>query len=156
MKKTLCFVMLCALLLVMCGCAKEETPLPDCQALAEKILASQAFSPEMTALSEKKMIRALDLAQGEYAQAYMMLDASRVTAEAIVVVTAADSKQTEAVEAKLAAYRDSVLEQYRTYQVAEVPKLEAAEVMKNGRQCVLVIAGDQQAARSAADAAWGR
>ena len=86
----------------------------------------------------------------------MTLDASRVTAEAVIVVTAADQKKADAVAEKLEAYRASVLEQYRTYQVAEVPKLEAAGVMKHGKQCVLVIAADQQKARDAVNAVWGK
>ena len=152
-RKGLVWILL-ALLFTLSGCSGGESAPVPCLDLAEAILSGQSFSTDMTQLSEKKLIKALDLPAESFAEAVMLLDASHATAEAVVVVTAADKAQTSMIADRLTAYRDSVLEQYRTYQPAEVPKLEAAKVITRGLQCVLVIAGDQEAAKKVCEAKW--
>ena len=143
-----------ALAAALTGCTRgAQNPPADCAALGEAILQSQAFSPEMTVMSENRLYALLEMDEALAVDAFMALDASRTTAEAVVAVTAASGKEGD-VAALLAAYRDSLLSQYRDYQPAEVPKLEAAQVMTRGAQSVLIIAPDQDRARSDCKAKW--
>lgn len=148
-------LLLCALLLTSCGEQAKEIPLPGCEELAQQILQGQTFSEEMSALSETKLQGALDLTGDEYTDASMIMDVSRTTAEAIIVLTAKDEAQSKALQEKLESYRTDTLRQYQDYRPEEAPKLESAKVMVKGLQCVLVIAPDQAAAQTACDTAWG-
>lgn len=149
-------LLLCALLLTSCGEQAKEVPLPGCEELAQQILQGQAFSEEMSALSETKMQGALDLTGDEYTDAAMIMDVSRTTAEAIVVLTAADEAQVKTLQEKLESYRTDTLRQYQDYRPEEAPKLENAKVLTQGLQCVLVIAPDQEAAEKTCSTAWGK
>ena len=152
--KMLPLLLLAALLLSACGQKPADTPLPDCGELSGKILASQGFTEEMSALSESKLCKALDLTGEEYSQASMTMDVSRTTAEAIIVITAADADNAKVIAEKLESYRTDTLRQYQDYRPEEAPKLESAQVMTNGLQCVLVIGPDQAAAKQTCSQAW--
>lgn len=154
MKKTLALLAALVLCALMTGCAAPAAAPKDCAEVAQAVLASQTFPDTMTEQTDKRMLKVLGLEESQLAQGAMTLDASRVTAEAVIVLTAADQKQLPALEAALEGYRQSMLIQYRDYKPAEVPKLEAAKVCTQGLQCALVIASDQNAARQALDKAW--
>lgn len=154
--KMLPLLLLAALLLSACGQKAADTPLPDCGELSEKILSSQSFTEDMSPLSESKLCKALDLTGEEYSQASMTMDVSRTTAEAIIVITAVDAKNAAVIAEKLESYRIDTLRQYQDYRPEEAPKLENAQVMTSGLQCVLVIGSDQAAAKQTCNQAWGK
>lgn len=148
------FLALVLALALLAGCSAKEEPAPlDCAALAQSILDAQAFSPDMTAMSEAKLTALLGLSDGQVTDACMIMDASRATPEAVIVLTAARDKTGE-VSALLTAYRDALLAQYRDYQPQEAPKVEAAQVIARGAQLVLAVAPDQQAVQRACEDAW--
>lgn len=150
--------MLLLLCVVLAGCsapdaAKDAAP-KDCAEVSKAILASQTFPDTMTEQTGKRMNKVLGLEEGMIAQGVMTIDASRATAEAVIVLTAASKDTLPQVQQLLEMYRTSMLMQYRDYRPDEVPKLEAAKVETRGLQCVLVIAGDQAKAKTALENAW--
>lgn len=154
MFKRLTAVLLCLLLLTACSAKPADKPLPECSALVDAIQKSQTFTEELMTLSEFKLLRALDLDEGSYTSACMAMDASRTTAEAIIVVTAKDAASAKSIAAKLEDYRASTLRQYKDYRPEEAPKLEAAKVLTHGLQSVLIICPDQPKAQTACENAW--
>lgn len=154
--RLLAILLLCALLLTGCASKPADKPLPECSALNDAILKSQSFTDEMMVISESKMLRALDLDEGSYTAACMAMDASRTSAEAVIVITAKDAAAAKAIAAKLETYRTDTLRQYQDYRPEEAPKLENAKVLTNGLQCVLAICADQAKAQSACQSAWGK
>lgn len=154
MKKLLALALLLALCTLLTGCGAPAAAPKDCAAVSQAVLGSQTFPDTMTEQTMKRLLKVLGLEEGQIAQGAMTLDASRVTAEAVVVLTAADQKQVATLQTALEGYRQSMLIQYRDYKPAEVPKLEAAKVYTNGLQCALIIATDQNAAHQALEKAW--
>ncbi len=150
-KLLLTLLMLCALALTACT---APTAPKGCADLRDAILASQAFSENMTEQTEKRMNKALFLEEGMISEGVMTLDASRATAETIIVLTAASDETLPKVKALVQEYLDALTMQYRDYRPAEVPKLEAASVQVKGRQVVLIIAPDQQKALDALNGVW--
>ncbi len=150
MKKLL--ILLLALTLLT-ACSAPAAP-RDCKAVSDAVLSSQPFSENMTEQTEARLQKVLGLTQGQYAQAIMTIDASRATAEAVIIVTAAAKSDVAAIQALLEGYRDVTLMQYRDYRPAEAPKLEAAKVQVNGLQLALIVAPDQAKAVEALNKAW--
>ena len=136
-----------------CG-APAARELPACEQVVAAVRASQSFTEEQTQLSQSKAAKLLLLEEGQYTDLCLCMDASRATAELAVAVTAADQAQADAVAAALQAYLDSLTNQYRDYQPKEMPKLEAAQVLRQGFQCVLVVCPDQAKAQSAVKGLW--
>lgn len=130
----------------------EEEPTPAERVLAV-VLEGQAFE-EMTALSVKQIEKYLGVDMAWLSDMAMAMDASRATAEAVVVLHASDEEASRLLEEALLAYRDDTLLQYRDYQPAEVPKLEGAVLERNGLWVALVVSGDARAAKDALRAAW--
>lgn len=156
--KTRLLLVLICLLPILASCSSQPTQavLPDCEALGQAILESQTFTEEMMPLNESKLLKALDLTGEEYEQAYMAMDASRATAEAIIVITAKDQDSAKTIAEKLEAYRSDTLRQYQDYRPEESPKLENATVLTQGVQCVLAFASDQAAVQQVCNTTWGK
>lgn len=154
MKKMLTLLLTLLLCAVLTACSAPAAEPKDCAAVSQAVLASQTFPENMTEQTAKRMLKVLGLEESQISQGVMTIDASRVTAEAVIVLTAADEKQLPAVQQALTAYRESMLMQYRDYKPAEVPKLEASKVYTNGLQCALVVVTDQAKAKQALDGAW--
>lgn len=152
MKKLI--AMLLMLCLVLTACSAPEAAPKDCSEVSQAILISQGFPDTMTEQTQKRMLKVLGLEETMISQGVMTIDASRATAEAVIVLTAASQDTLAQVQQLLEAYRVSMLTQYRDYRPEETPKLEAAAVQTKGLQCVLVIAGDQAKAIAALETAW--
>lgn len=152
MKKLI--AMLLMLCLVLTACSAPEAAPKDCSEVSQAILSSQTFPDTMTEQTQKRMLKVLGLEETMISQGVMTIDASRATAEAVIVLTAASQDTLAQVQQLLEAYRVSMLTQYRDYRPEETPKLEAAAVQTKGLQCVLVIAGDQAKAIAALETAW--
>lgn len=151
MKKTLLLLLLLACL-ALCACEKDK-PLPSCQSVSDALCASQSTA-ELTALDEKQIEKYVLLSASQYADAAVSIDATRVTAECVLVFTAQNQDGVAALESALTAYRDDLLAQYRDYRPQEVPKLESAQVRVNGLQVALAVLPDTDAAQQALDECW--
>lgn len=154
MKKSLIALLLLVCLLLTACSAPAPIVNKDCTEVAKAILASQTFSDGMYEQTQKKLLKALALEESDMTQCYFILDASRYTAENVIVITASSDTTLKTVQQALEDYRLSLIEQYRDYQPKEMPKLEASKVLTHGLQCVLAIAPDQALAKKAAEAAW--
>lgn len=151
----LLILLLMAALLAACG-AKDDgaaKALPACADVAAAVEAGQTFE-EMTALKGEQILKYLDLDEALATDLAMSMDASRATAEMIIVITAADDAALSQVQEALQVYRAVTLEQYKDYRPEEAPKLEAAVAKTNGMQTVLIVSPDAQAAETALDTAW--
>ncbi len=137
--------------LTACGPgAAQPVPCADVLAAVEQ---AQPFS-ELVPLSDKLLQKYLGIDAALLTDAAMSMDGTRVTAEQIAVLTAADEKALAAVQAALSAYLDSFILQYRDYQPDEVPKLENAVLRTRGLQTVLIVSADPALAKSALDGVW--
>ncbi len=152
----ICLLLAALLVLTSCGAKKSETPieLPACQTVGEAILQGQTFTEEMLAISEEKLIKALDLNAEDFTDVYMSMDASRATPECVIVVTAKDEEAQDTITKKLSAYRDDTLREYQDYRPDEAPKLKDALVLQHGLQCVLAVCADQKAAMKSCQDTW--
>ena len=153
-KRRFLFLAPLLLLCIAAGCAKKAVlPAAD---VARAALDSQIYTEEMTELSRSRTDALLELSDGDVTEAVLLMDASRSTPEMIAVLTCADSSSAAAAERTLTGYLESLRAQYADYRPEEMPKLEAASVMRFDSQCVLVVAPDQAAARAAVNKAWGK
>ncbi len=153
-KRWLLPVSLLLVLFAVSGCARKAAP--PAADLARAALDSQIYTEEMTELSRTRTDALLGLAEGDTTEAVMLMDASRSTPEMIAVLTCANDTSAAAAQSKLSGYLESLRSQYADYRPEEMPKLEAASVMRCGSQCVLIVAPDQEAARAAVNKAWGK
>lgn len=124
-----------------------------CADVVAAIRQGQAFE-EMTALADTQILKFLDLNAELLTDMAMEMDASRATAEMIVVLTARDKDALGQAQEALSFYRHLTLEQYRDYRPEETPKLEDAVLKTNGLQTVLIVSKDAPAADRALTAAW--
>lgn len=145
---------LCMVCLLVAACSQTAKEPVDCSELLTSIQTAQEFSEEMVMLDKKVAGKYLNIDLDQVKDFAMSMDASRYTAEQIVVLTAEDAQDADALLTALTAYRDHVLDQYRDYEPTEVPKLEKAVLRQNGSQVVLIVSEDAAAAAEALDKAW--
>jgi len=149
--------MVCALCLTLAGCAPSQDSAkqpPACADLTQAALKSQDFSEDIVELSADRAARMLLLEENQYSVLSMFIDASHATPELAAAVTARDQAAADAVEQAMKDYLESILLQYRDYLPLEAPKIEAAQVLRQGRQLVMVVAPDQARAQAAVKALW--
>lgn len=147
---------LLALCLLLGACARpaqEAATAKPCADVAAAVEAGQAFE-EMTLLGETQALKLLQMDEAPLADMAVMMDASRATAEMIVVLTALDADSLAQAQQALEALRDDALEQYRDYRPQEVPKITDAVLETAGLQAALIISKDADAAREALQGAW--
>jgi hypothetical protein len=142
-----------ATLYFLSACAPSAAPPAPCAGVLAAVEESQPFS-ELVPLSDKLLRKYLNIDAALLSDAAMSMDGTRVTAEQIVVLTAADEKALATVRAALSAYLDSFIAQYRDYQPGEVPKLENAVLQTHNLQIALIVSADWTAAKTALDGVW--
>ena len=140
--------------LLFAACSQTAKEPVACDALLTAIQTGQEFSDEMMPLDKKVAGKYLNIDLDQVRDFAMSMDASRYTAEQIVVLTAENAQDADALLKALTAYRDHVLDQYRDYEPAEVPKLESAVLRQSGAQVALIVSSDADAAAAALDKAW--
>lgn len=149
MKKVLCGVVCCLLLLT--GCAKDGGPAPfDPSETTQALLNSGAFSETLEELDYEiaAMLFGLSGDAGQY-EGTMLYYSTGATSEAVAVVCTQDADQTAAVETALNTWIESQIEAVQNYQPAEVEKLEHAIVETRGNTVLLAVAADWETAQSA-------
>ena len=144
---------LCLCLVLLAGCGDKTTPLSKAVVMRAAVRAAQPFA-DMTDLPDKKLNSYLALEADWYTDEAAVFDVSRYTPEAIIVVTAKDNAAREKVKQALQEYRDNLLEEYRTYQPEQLPKLQQAQVREKGLQLVLVIAPDDAVTEQTLNTLW--
>lgn len=142
-----------AMLYFLSACAPGAAPPAPCADVLKAVEESQTFS-ELVPLNDKLLQKYLNIDAALLTDAAMSMDGTRVTAEQIVVLTAADEKALEEIQSALSAYLDSFIIQYRDYQPDEVPKLENAILQSRGLQIALIVSADWSAAKTALEKVW--
>lgn len=129
-------------------------PLTCAEAVAH-IVGAQSYN-EQAMLRRAVMLKYLLIEDAWIADGAMSLDGTRVTAEQIVVLTAADADALQKIKDALALYLEDLTEDYRDYQPAELPKLQSAVVRVRGLDVALIVSPDAAIAASALDELWGK
>lgn len=149
MKKMLCGVVCC--LLMLTGCAKDSGSTPfDPSETTQALLDSGAFSETLEELDYEiaAMLFGLSGDAGQY-EGTMLYYSTGATSETVAVVCARETDQTAAVEKALNGWVESQIEAVRNYQPDEVEKLEHAIVETRGNTVLLAVAADWEKARAA-------
>ena len=149
MKKLICALLVCALLLAVCaGCGKKEQdssfqPEQTIQAL----LDSGAFSETLEEL-DPTLLFSLPGDAEDYAGSALVYSTG-ATAETAAVILAPDADRAQQAEAALQTWVDGQIEAERNYRPAEVEKLEHAILETRGNSVLLVVAADWEKAAQA-------
>lgn len=149
MKKMLCGVVCCLLMLTACAKDSGSTPF-DPSETTRALLDSGAFSETLEELDYEiaAMLFGLSGDAGQY-EGTMLYYSTGATSETVAVVCARETDQTAAVEKTLNGWVESQIEAVRNYQPDEVEKLEHAIVETRGNTVLLAVAADWEKARAA-------
>lgn len=154
MKKAVCGLMACVLLLGACvGCGqkemKKEFSFPAALT-TQTLLDSGAFSERLEELDPDIAVMLFclngDVSEYEGSKVYYSTGA---TAEIAAVISVRDESKVPEVEEALKAWVNSQIEAEKDYRPAEVPKLENAIVESRGFTVLLVVAADAAKATEA-------
>lgn len=149
MKKMICALLACALLLAACaGCGKKEQessfrPEQTVQAL----LDSGAFSETLEEL-DPALLFSLPGDAEDYAGSVLVYSTG-ATAETAAVILTPDADRAGQAKTALQSWVDGQIEAERNYRPAEVEKLEHAILEKRGNSVLLVVAADWEKAAQA-------
>lgn len=152
-KRILLLCLLAACCLGLCACAakpRAKAALPPPEALASELLASGAFTQDLSAVDTAIGCQLYALEETD-APSMKFYCSSSAGAEEIAILPCAD----EAAAAKAKAECNNRLEQQRTlmkdYKPEEVPKLESALVVQRDNTVVLCVAADADKAKAVLD-----
>ena len=151
MKKTALAILLAAGLFLLAGCGStgDQTAVSDSLTgteIAEKLQASGAFT-ELTPASDKVFEKYLMIETEGLEDHLLLTDATRETAEMIILVKVGKAEETDAVRRKLDDYLAEQKALYRDYQPGEMSKLDQAAAEIRGRWIILLVSKDTSASR---------
>ena len=144
MKRMIAFLLLTAALVGLMGCGGKETPF-DGAALAQDLLASSAFSVALDELPSSKASVFYNV-DGSKVVSAVMYHGSGISKEQFAIFEAADEAAAKDMVSVLQSLVDEWIEADRSYAPAEVPKLESAVLRQHGKNVILVVANDGDAA----------
>ena len=144
-------ILLAAGLFLLAGCSNtgEQTATSDLltgSEIAEKLQTSGAFT-ELTAASDKVFEKYLMIETADLEDHLMLTDATRETAEMIVLVKVRKPEEAEAIRRKLDDYLAEQKALYRDYQPDEMVKLDQAVAEVSNCWISLLVSGDPAASR---------
>lgn len=141
-RKLLLALVLTALCLLMTSCGdKQEELTLTCAEIADKVQAAVDFT-ELTATNESYLEKYLWIDAVDLDDWVLLRDATRATPEMILVVKVKEGADMAAIRKAAEDYHSEQILAYRDYQPAQMPKLEDAKVMENGRYIVLIVSPD--------------
>ena len=146
-------LLLAAGLLLLTGCGNKgdqtatSNPLTGAE-MAEKLQASGAFT-ELTPASDKVFEKYLMIETEDLEDHLLLTDATRETAEMIVLVKVRKPEEAEAVRQKLDDYLAEQKALYRDYQPGEMVKLDQAVAEVHNCWISLLVSSDPDASRKA-------
>ncbi len=152
MKKLLPLLLaLCCLLL--CACAstpKEKEPVPEPEALVAELLASGAFTEEMT-VADDDVGRFLYALEDLDAPGLRFCFSSGAVAEEIAVLPCADGENAQTARSECSSRLDNLVKLFTEYKPDEVPKLEKAMILQRDNTVVFCVAADAAKAKAVLD-----
>ena len=146
MKKVISCILLAAVLFGFAGCGGKEGSVPfDAAALAAELMDSPAFSVSLDELPSSKagVFYKVDAASVVNA---VMYHGAGISKEQIAIFEASDENAAKQMVGVLQKLVDEWIEADRNYAPAEVPKLENAVLRQSGKNVILVVANDGDAA----------
>lgn len=146
MKKRLTVIVMCvAMAVAMLGCNKAKEV--DVTSLANELNTGIVYQDELTILGEDVVPMIFDFGDARLAEAIVM-EGSGGTAEEIVVIKCEDADSAAAVENTLKERVAEQKESFTDYVPAEIEKLDAAVVYRNGSYAVLSVSDEPDKAKS--------
>ena len=149
MKKLICALLACALLLAVCaGCGKEEQEASfQPEQTVQALLDSGAFSETLEELDPTLLFPLRG--EAEDYEGSLLYYSTGATAETAAVISVRDADQAAAAEEVLRTWVEDQIEAERNYRPAEVEKLENAILETRGNSVLLVVAADWEKAAQA-------
>ncbi len=153
-KRTLALLFL-ALCLALSGCAapKVETLQKTCAELADQVQAAAEFR-ELTEMNEKHLEKYLLIDAADLEDWAMRRDASRNTAEMILVVKVKAGADQASVKKALESYLTELRNVNGNYQPSEAYKLDSAQVLENGAYLAMIVSPDAKKTSAALGSGW--
>lgn len=150
MRKVICVLLACVLLLPVWGCAAKEpgkeTSFPAAPTV-QTLLESDAFSEELEELDPTLLFPLSG--DGEVYEGSVLYYSTGATMETAAVISVADPALLEETEQTLATWVEDQIRTEREYRPAEVEKLEHAILETRGSTVLLVVAADWEKAAAA-------
>lgn len=144
MKKFISCILLIAALVSFAGCGGKDTAF-DGAALAQELLESSAFSVSLDELPSSKTAVFYNVDAAKVVSA-IMYHGSGISKEQVAIFEASDEAAAKAMVSVLQGLVNEWIEADRNYAPAEVPKLESAVLRQSGKNVILVVANDGDAA----------
>lgn len=150
LRKLTCLALALVMVLALAACGGPTEKSVDINALAEELLSKATFGEELTKVDSSVALGLYAAPEGSEAVAYVGTGA---TAEELAVFNCGSAEAADTLVDSLEQRNQTRIEQYSSYNPAEVPKLENAVILSGGQYVVLCVATDASGARSAAEAA---
>ncbi|MBE6969099.1 MAG: DUF4358 domain-containing protein [Ruminococcaceae bacterium] len=144
MKKCIALLLLAVLFAGLTGCGGKDTAF-DGAALAQELLGSPVFSVSLDELPSSKASVFYNV-DGSKVVSATMYHGSGISKEQFAIFEASDEEAARAMVPVLQNLVDEWIEADRDYAPAEVPKLESAVLRQSGKNVILVVANDGDAA----------
>jgi len=145
MKKFFAFLLLVSVCAGLVGCGGKEAAAFDAAALTEDLLGSSAFSVALDELPSSKASVFYNV-DGSKVVSAVMYHGSGISKEQFAIFEASDEAAAKAMVGVLQGLVEEWIEADRSYAPAEVPKLESAVLRQSGKNVILVVANDGDAA----------
>lgn len=150
MKKAIILILAAALTLSLFGCGNSKNY--DANALADALNAGLEFG-EPLEKSEAEVAYSIYAVDPELCTDAALYLGSGATADEIAVFSCKSKDSVEKINAAVKDRLDYLLDGYSSYGPAEVPKIEAAEVIAEGLTVIVCICENPDAVKSIIDAA---
>lgn len=141
--------------LLFTGCGNgDDTPIEiDINAVANSIHESVEFEDELILLDSEAVKYLYGIDDSISAAVY---SGSGATAEEVAVFDAGTAEVGEAMLQTVQKHVDEQIESFKNYVPTEIPKLEDAVIVREGRYVILCVAEDDETAKSVINEAVGK
>ena len=151
MKKLMAFMMAAACVLTMSACGKPESEAFTLETL-QRVQEAGAFSEELEDLDADTAFMLYRLAdygldREDLTEAAVLRSAGATCEEGAVLIFSDQDRAEKAAEA-MGDYLDSQIEANENYRPNEIPKLEGAILLTEGKSLLMVVPNDAAAVRN--------
>ena len=131
----------------------QEAPEGRLSELARTVCAAADFH-ELTFMTDRYIEKYLLYDPEDVSDAVMLRDATRSSAEMILLIEAANEESMAEIQACMELFLTEQLTEYRDYQPTECFKLEKARVLTKGLCLALIVSPDAEKTEQALAGAW--
>lgn len=130
----------------LCGCGKTEAKTVDPAALASEVLNKCTFTDSLNAVDAAVAVLLHEVDEADVADV-VYYGGTGATADEITVFTAVDEAAAKRILAQAENYVAKRVEAFKDYGPEDALMLENAIVRQNGVYVVIVVCGDENAAK---------